>query len=173
MLLRKIVLFCSFLTIFVLLSGCAGPDGDAYQSYSWTEPLIYLWDMNPSTPRTVYNGRDYKTNPGSFYMEYATDNEIVWFALYTIKVNKGEAFFQAGADSYLRIRLNGSGPVIERRGVTDGINSDFDVADIPFYVDRASEPKKGNTVPGPVLGTQEVHTARGSIYMQFGQVVNR
>lgn len=94
--------------------------------------------------------------------------------LYTVKITKGEAFFQAGSDTFLRIHLNGTGPVLEIRVLMADPAENPEANDVSSNISVNPISKKADGyVPGPILGTQEILTEFGSIYMEFGQIQDR
>jgi len=95
-----------------LFTSCKGPEGEAYLAYSWVSAPLYLYDENPSIPSTVHNGTYYKTNEGSYYMEYIAWDDSAWWMTYKISANPGQPFFQEGEPAYFEISLYSFGPSI-------------------------------------------------------------
>lgn len=92
--------------------GCTGQPGPVMLAYSWVETPFYLYDSNPSTPSTVYNGVYFPTEPGSYYMEYQAWDASFWSISYSLEAHSGEMFLQNGAEADFEIALYAIGPSI-------------------------------------------------------------
>ena len=106
---RKFLVIIS-VVLLIFATGCMmGGKGDTYLAYSWGTKPLYLYDENPSLPNTIINGEYYRTDEGTFYMEYTAWNGSNWSATYTITANPGE-MFSNGAPAYFEIGLYYFGP---------------------------------------------------------------
>jgi hypothetical protein len=92
------------------LVSCTGPDGKAFLAYSWASTPQYLYDENPATPTTVYNGDYFETAAGTYYMEYVAWDDSAWWMIYEITINEGSAFLSPGDDVWFEITLYSTGP---------------------------------------------------------------
>ena len=104
----------AILVVFTLIAftGCVGPDGATFLSYSWTSQPQYFYDENPSTPSTVYNGDYFTTDEGTYYMEYTAWDDSSWWMYYTIEAKEGDIFMMEGEDTYFEITLYSTGPTL-------------------------------------------------------------
>lgn len=170
---KRVVVLIS--VIAMILVGCSGPDGKAYQKYWWTGSLGYIFDTNPSTPATIYNDVYFATNPGSYYLEYQSWNGSQWYMYYKISVQSGGLFFSAGDDSWFEIGLYSTGPVLYRwssASVEDGngkLDSDTEPSPSTTRLDRKlSEGRRRSEV----LGADEITTMFGSIQIEYGRILD-
>ncbi len=97
-----------------LITACSGPPGAVYLSYSWVSLPQHIYDENPATPATIYNGEYFPSAPGSYYMEYIAWDGSGWWMEYTLTAVDGGLFGAAGDESYFEITLYSTGPTLWR-----------------------------------------------------------
>lgn len=173
---KKFLLVLLVLTSLLLLVNCKGPDGEAYLKYWWTGKLYYISDTNPSTPATIYNDQYFKTNTGTFRTEYVSWDGSGWWINYTITVNEGEPFFEAGADTWYEIALYSYGPVLYEwdyaRSIISNEREEETLTAAPF-LPKSKEPISEGKVIGEILGTDEIVSAKGSIRIEYGRIFDK
>jgi len=158
----------------VLLSGCVLVEGQVYQEYSWYGSLDYFYDDNPRTPYTVYNGVEYRTYPGEYYMEYRINGSLhTWYMYYTIDSSYG--FLGAQPEEMIyAIFLGDNGPSLytyssySLQGETPADRDSADPAVSEDPVITASGTAEAS-VPGPVLGTMTREYDFGTVTLTWGQ----
>lgn len=128
---KKNLIGFSFIFLVLFLSGCTGPDGQAYQKYWWTGLPGYFYDTNPSTPSKIYNDTYFSTNPGSYYMEYESWSGSPWYMYYTITTKKGSSFNTAGDNTWFEIWLLSEGPSLYKWDYARSIDNNVDAKDLP------------------------------------------
>ena len=102
------VLYIILISLFSLTvfscSGEDGKDGNAYVSINWSYAPTYYNDTNSSIPYIFYNGRNYKSLPGTYSYQYTAWSGDTWSGYYTITINSGEK----GKSNLLIIPKDGS-----------------------------------------------------------------
>jgi hypothetical protein len=173
---KKLLLVLLVLTSLLLLVNCKGPDGEASLKYWWTGTLYAISDTNPSTPATIYNNQYFKTNTGTFRTEYVSWDGSGWWINYTITVNEGEPFFEAGADTWYEIALYSYGPVLYEwdyaRSIISNERAEETLTAAPF-LPKSKEPISEGKVIGEILGTDEIVSAKGSIRIEYGRIFDK
>ncbi len=108
-------------TLLVLstLIGCGmpGDDGDSYVAYSWAVGPFSFYSTDPAFSGRSFIGNNtyYKSDEGTWYMEYQSWDESLWWAEYEVYREEGKdgALFTDGSDGddlYFEISCLSSGP---------------------------------------------------------------
>jgi hypothetical protein len=172
---KKLTVALCSVFLLVLLSGCTGPRGEAYQQYWWSAMPTRLYDTNPSTPSTVVNDVYFPTNSGSFYMEYTTAiTNVNYYLYYTITTEESNFFLSPGDDSWFEICLFSTGPslykwpsplsvIVNEPNLGDATSS----GSISITDERISTGKR----LGEVLGTETREYPNGSIKLEWGKIL--
>ncbi|MDC7245993.1 MAG: hypothetical protein PQJ47_08820 [Sphaerochaetaceae bacterium] len=109
---KKISIIIVGILLIAGITGCViGDDGDTYLAFSWVSKPLYFYDDNPSIPDTVYNGTYYRTDEGSFYMEYTAWDGTRWWMVYSISADSG-SLLSSGDPAYFKISLYSFGPSV-------------------------------------------------------------
>ena len=147
-----------------------GPSGNAFLKYTWIGKPLALYDENPSTPATVYNGTYFSTNPGTYYMDYKAFDGSEWWMNYTITVNKGSGGSK-GADLWFEITLYSTGPTLYKWTYEKNVHESEKAGrnETIKYVSN-SESSTGME-RGPIVGTEERVTEYGSIRIEYGRMI--
>jgi hypothetical protein len=160
----------------LLLAGCAGQDGHSYQKYSWSGAPGYLYDTNPATPATVYNDTYYPTGEGKFYLEYMAWDGSLWWAYYTITVNKGRAILQEGDDLWFEIGLYSFGPSLYKWTSAYSLLPQAGEGKAPKSPSQTLTAAPGSEAlsegrRGEVLGRQDWVKPAGTVHLEFGRLL--
>lgn len=154
----------------LVLAGCVGQDGSAYLAYSWVSTPLYLYDENPSTPSTVFNGTYFESGPGTYYMEYIAWNSSAWWMIYKIEIEEGNAFWKDGDDLYFEMTLYSTGPTLWRWSISRSITGQGpqEPPDASPKIIVGAERTGGRR--GPVEGTEERTVPGGKITIEYGRL---
>lgn len=89
-----------FFLIPILFGACRGDDGDVSIRFTHGTGFYFFFYDDPNLPDTVFTFTTYRTQPGSYYVEWTYDNSDppYWFASYRIKADEGGAFWSDGDD---------------------------------------------------------------------------
>lgn len=105
---KKIALVSIAVVLALALAGCSLFDRPKL-AFFWNETLDGLYDENPSTPSTVYNGEYFATDEGTFNAAYSTVYDDGYSFSYTISKHDDDSL---ATQTYFELDLLSTGPAL-------------------------------------------------------------
>jgi hypothetical protein len=163
--------------VVATFSGCTGLEGRSYQKYWWGSSLSYIYDTNPSIPDNIFKDEYYRTEAGTYYMEYQVFNGSWYYMYYTITVDRGDFPMSPGDDSWYELDLNSWGPSLyvhaqtAARDLAAG-NSPGGAADSqPVGASVTRLQSRQNLRASGILGRESRAYSHGSISIEYGRLL--
>jgi hypothetical protein len=104
---RVFVVAVGALALVVGLTGCRGPDGAVFITFTHDIGLYAFGYDDPNIPSLAYSYTVYETAPGSYYAEWTYDdaNPPYYYAFYDITAEEGGLFWAAGEDTFFELYM--------------------------------------------------------------------
>lgn len=166
-------LWLVILCLVFSITACSGPPGEVSLAYSWVSLPQYIYDENPATPDTIYNGEYFPSEPGTYYMEYIAWDGSGWWMEYTLTAEEGGMWGAAGDASYFEITLYSSGPSLWRWDSARSLEingTDYETAPSASAVVPLAEAASGREALSEAAGREARRSGGYTLEIRYGKL---